>query len=80
MKVKKMKSYVLLLFLFGIFLVAFVGGCGNKKTVSDEATEMQETTEASDAETPVFEQVTDTSAVEEDLSIDTEEDDYGDII
>lgn len=80
MKVKNMKSYVLLL-IVEIFLVALViEGCGDKKIVSDEVTEMQKTTEASDAETPILEQVTDTSDVEEDLSIDTVEDDYGDII
>lgn len=67
-----MKSYVLATFLCILAAISLlVAGCGGAETA-------EQTTEA--AATPVLDEVTNADAVGDDLSLDSEEDDYGDII
>lgn len=76
----KMKSYVLALLL--VFIL-FVAGCGAQKTGLQQGNAQQtsqEQTSAQEAATPVLDKATDVEAVDENLSPDSTEDDYGDII
>ncbi|MBI5001911.1 hypothetical protein HZC31_00845 [Candidatus Woesearchaeota archaeon] len=69
-----MKSYALAFFLILLLLVA---GCGTEtveETTSETPSETTETT------SQTVDDVTNVDTVEEDLSVNDEEDDYGDII
>lgn len=67
-----MKSYVLATFLCILLGVGLLlGGCGGEETAEQTTTETA---------TPVLDEVTNADAVGDDLSLDSEEDDYGDII
>ena len=72
-----MKSYaqlVLLIFALGAVLLA---GCGAQEA-EEQPTTGEEVSEA--GETPILDEATNVDAVQEDLSINDVEDDYGDII
>lgn len=80
-----MKSYVLFSFLSILLGVSLLlGGCGGKETTeqtgTEEATAEESETAEIAAETPVLDEVTDAEVISDDLSLNTEEDDYGDII
>ena len=69
-----MKSYALVIFLI---LLLFVVGCGTETVEQTTSETPSETTEAS---SQTVNDVTNVDTVEEDLSVNDEEDDYGDII
>lgn len=75
----EMKSYVLALLLV---LILFVAGCGAQKTGLQQGNAQQTSQEQTSAQeaTPVLDEATDVEAVDENLSPDSTEDDYGDII
>lgn len=70
-----MKSYALAFFLILLLLVA---GCG-KETVEETLTE-NSSADAEEAPSQTVDDVTNVETVEEDFSVNDEEDDYGDII
>ena len=74
-----MKSYVL---TFLLVLLVVVAGCGAKTDAQQETTDVTDSTaeEASTESDMTVEEVTDVETVEEDLSVNDDEDDYGDII
>ncbi len=70
-----MKSYALAFFLILLLLVA---GCGTE-TVEETTSETTDTA-VEETDTQTVDDVTDVETVDEDLSVNDEEDDYGDII
>lgn len=83
MEGEKMKSYALFFFLLLLGVSLLLGGCGGKETteqVSEETTAEESEIAEIAAETPVLDEVTDAEVISDDLSLNTEEDDYGDII
>lgn len=74
-----MKSYALAFFFILLLLVA---GCGKEEPVQETTVEEASETISETAEAPsqTVDDVTNVDTVEEDLSVNDEEDDYGDII
>ncbi len=70
-----MKSYALA-FLF--ILLLLVAGCGKEEPVQETTSEASSQT--TEAPSQTVDDVTNVDTVEEDLSVNDEEDDYGDII
>ncbi len=74
-----MKSYAL---AFLVILLLFIAGCGKEEVIEETITEEPSSgdTSVEEASSQTVDDVTNVETVEEDISVNDEEDDYGDII